>query len=555
MNDRSSDRATRPRSAIGRWSALRRAGVTDVVLAPGSRIGRARARASSGRLRRAAPTACAHRRANGGLPRARPREGRAPSGCCRHHVGHRCRQPSSGRPRGDACRCAADRTVGRPPRGATRHRREPDHGSAADLRCEGHRREPRSDVRRRRRSWRTRRVRRPVRPEVRRRSTCSSPSRWRLSRCRVPLLAGSAGWRRGSSAEASLGSRRRATGGAVSPRVVFGPSSSPATTRVRPPGCWRRRGLAPVGRADLGRSERPERASGRIDCCWRAISARGSNGWSSPATRTLSRPVTQLISRLGRRGALGAVFVWCVPLTQAASRGISTSMPDVVEVPIRRTGSTSGGQRTRDCPPRSTRSPTTGRSCRFGSARSRGRGRAARRCWWSGRRSRRAILTSWPPRTNQAVDGSIVGNRGLAGIDGTISTAIGAALARHSSRSFAYMGDLTFLHDANALVIGPDEPRPDLTIVVLNDRGGAIFATLEQGAPGLASAFERVFGTPHDVSIESLCAATGDGVRTRCRRRRSAAALGRGRRGIRVIEAPTTRNGRRDLDARLRALA
>ncbi|HSS67594.1 MAG TPA: 2-succinyl-5-enolpyruvyl-6-hydroxy-3-cyclohexene-1-carboxylic-acid synthase [Nocardioidaceae bacterium] len=148
----------------------------------------------------------------------------------------------------------------------------------------------------------------------------------------------------------------------------------------------------------------------------------------------------------------------------------------------------------------------------------------------------------------------IVGNRGLAGIDGTVSTAIGSALARRSSRSLAYMGDLTFLHDANALVIGPDEPRPDLTIVVLNDRGGAIFATLEQGARELASAYERVFGTPHDVSIESLCAATGtvyervaDGVDL-------AAALEREPRGIRVIEAPTTRDGRRDLDARLRAL-
>jgi 2-succinyl-5-enolpyruvyl-6-hydroxy-3-cyclohexene-1-carboxylate synthase len=148
----------------------------------------------------------------------------------------------------------------------------------------------------------------------------------------------------------------------------------------------------------------------------------------------------------------------------------------------------------------------------------------------------------------------IVGNRGLAGIDGTISTAIGTALARHSSRSLAYMGDLTFLHDANALVIGPDEPRPDLTIVVLNDRGGAIFATLEQGARGLASAYERVFGTPHDVSIEALCAATGTAYERAADGLDLAAALEREPRGIRVIEAPTTRDGRRDLDARLRAL-
>ena len=47
------------------------------------------------------------------------------------------------------------------------------------------------------------------------------------------------------------------------------------------------------------------------------------------------------------------------------------------------------------------------------------------------------------------------------------------------------MGDVTFLHDANGLVIGPDEPRPDLTIVVVNDDGGSIFATLEQGDAGV----------------------------------------------------------------------
>ena len=44
------------------------------------------------------------------------------------------------------------------------------------------------------------------------------------------------------------------------------------------------------------------------------------------------------------------------------------------------------------------------------------------------------------------------------------------------------MGDLTFLHDTTGLLIGPGEPRPDLTIVVLNDCGGGIFGLLEQGA-------------------------------------------------------------------------
>ena len=103
----------------------------------------------------------------------------------------------------------------------------------------------------------------------------------------------------------------------------------------------------------------------------------------------------------------------------------------------------------------------------------------------------------------------VIGNRGLAGIDGCVSTAVGAALGRpRSSRAFALLGDVTFLHDANGLVLGPDEPRPDLMIVVVNDDGGSIFALLEQGDPSYAGSYERIFGTPHHVDLASLCAAT-----------------------------------------------
>ena len=61
---------------------------------------------------------------------------------------------------------------------------------------------------------------------------------------------------------------------------------------------------------------------------------------------------------------------------------------------------------------------------------------------------------------------------------------------------------------ATGLVIGPDEPRPDLTIVVVNDDGGSIFAMLEQGDPAYADRYDRLFGTPHHVDLASLCAAT-----------------------------------------------
>ncbi len=109
----------------------------------------------------------------------------------------------------------------------------------------------------------------------------------------------------------------------------------------------------------------------------------------------------------------------------------------------------------------------------------------------------------------------LVANRGVAGIDGTVSTAIGVALAGANSTSageaptVALMGDLTFLHDITGLVIGPHEPRPDLVIVVSNNGGGGIFHTLEPGDPMHARAFERVFGTPHDVQLAGFVQAAG----------------------------------------------
>jgi 2-succinyl-5-enolpyruvyl-6-hydroxy-3-cyclohexene-1-carboxylate synthase len=149
----------------------------------------------------------------------------------------------------------------------------------------------------------------------------------------------------------------------------------------------------------------------------------------------------------------------------------------------------------------------------------------------------------------------VVANRGLAGIDGVVSTAVGAALGRpHSSRTLALVGDITFLHDANGLVLGPEEPRPDLTIVVVNDDGGSIFATLEQGAEEYADRFERLFGTPHGVSLEALCAATRTPHLEVGSLPELEAALASPNGGIEVIEAVVRRGDRRALDARIRAL-
>ena len=150
----------------------------------------------------------------------------------------------------------------------------------------------------------------------------------------------------------------------------------------------------------------------------------------------------------------------------------------------------------------------------------------------------------------------VLANRGLAGIDGTVSTAIGAALGRpHSTRATAYLGDVTFLHDATALVLAPHEARPDLTIVVANDDGGSIFATLEQGAPEYAGSYERLFGTPHGVDLASLCAATGTPHWRVTERAELEHALSAPNGGIEVIEAVVRRDNRRALDEQIRSLA
>ncbi|MFT4263626.1 MAG: 2-succinyl-5-enolpyruvyl-6-hydroxy-3-cyclohexene-1-carboxylic-acid synthase [Nocardioides sp.] len=149
----------------------------------------------------------------------------------------------------------------------------------------------------------------------------------------------------------------------------------------------------------------------------------------------------------------------------------------------------------------------------------------------------------------------IIANRGLSGIDGVVSTAVGAAIARAHGPTIALLGDLTFLHDANGLVIGPGEPRPEqLTLVVVNDDGGSIFASLEQGATAYADRFERLFATPHHVSIEQLCAATRTPYLRAESRVELEHALASAGGGIEVIEAVVDRAGRRVLDARIRDL-
>lgn len=158
----------------------------------------------------------------------------------------------------------------------------------------------------------------------------------------------------------------------------------------------------------------------------------------------------------------------------------------------------------------------------------------------------------------------VLSNRGVAGIDGTVSTAVGAAMAADRRgpdprtgagiRTIALMGDLTFLHDASGLLIGSGEPRPrDLTVVVANDDGGGIFELLEQGDPQYAGVFERVFGTPHGMDLSALCAAYRVAHRALDPDQLSVALGEPNTSGIRVLEVATERSGLRELHASVRA--
>lgn len=106
-------------------------------------------------------------------------------------------------------------------------------------------------------------------------------------------------------------------------------------------------------------------------------------------------------------------------------------------------------------------------------------------------------------------------NRGQAGIDGTIATAVGIAVGAGyggeatvpaSERVTAVMGDLTACHDASSLALAA-ATRAHLDIIVADDRGGGIFATLEHGRATTPEAYDRWFGVAQEVDYEALTAA------------------------------------------------
>jgi len=146
----------------------------------------------------------------------------------------------------------------------------------------------------------------------------------------------------------------------------------------------------------------------------------------------------------------------------------------------------------------------------------------------------------------------VMASRGASGIDGLISSAMGAALAHAAAGggpAFALLGDLAFLHDAPGLVLGPDEARPDLCLVVVNNDGGGIFSTLEQAA--FEAPFERVFGTPHGAGLDHYARAAGLPHLLLERAADLPGALLAAPGGLRIIEARTDRAGQAALRAGL----
>lgn len=156
------------------------------------------------------------------------------------------------------------------------------------------------------------------------------------------------------------------------------------------------------------------------------------------------------------------------------------------------------------------------------------------------------------PRPRPDLD--VVTSRGLAGIDGLVSTAAGLALADPQTPTVALLGDLSFLHDSGGLVVGPDEPTPDLTVVVVDDDGGSIFTTLEHGDEALAAPFDRIFATPTRSDVAAVARAHGAAVSDVSSAAELAAAVSAAPAGLRVVRVPVDLHGRRAADRRRRDL-
>jgi 2-succinyl-5-enolpyruvyl-6-hydroxy-3-cyclohexene-1-carboxylate synthase len=180
---------------------------------------------------------------------------------------------------------------------------------------------------------------------------------------------------------------------------------------------------------------------------------------------------------------------------------------------------------------------------------------------WAGSSMPVRDLDGWLPATERAI--TVRSNRGANGIDGVVSTMLGSSAASDGPVALV-VGDLSFLHDLNALVAARLHDL-SATIVLINNDGGGIFSFLPQAQPdaalqrsGLPDHFEELFGTPHGIDVALIVAALG-GEHRLVTHPSLASAIGDsiGRPGVRVLELRTNRSRNvelhREVEARVQA--
>lgn len=137
----------------------------------------------------------------------------------------------------------------------------------------------------------------------------------------------------------------------------------------------------------------------------------------------------------------------------------------------------------------------------------------------------------------------VFANRGANGIDGIVSSALGAAAASRRSDAgplVLAIGDIAFYHDMNGLLAAKLHSL-DATIVVINNDGGGIFSFLPQAAS--TKHFEMLFGTPHGLDFSSAATLYGAkySLAADMEALRSEVAAGVRGEGLHIIEVRTER--------------
>ena len=179
---------------------------------------------------------------------------------------------------------------------------------------------------------------------------------------------------------------------------------------------------------------------------------------------------------------------------------------------------------------------------------------------WAGNSMPVRDLDGWLPSTDRAI--TVRSNRGANGIDGVVSAALGSTAAAADAGGgpvALVVGDLSFLHDVNALVAARLHGL-SATIVLIDNDGGGIFSFLPQASANLPEAglpehYEELFGTPHGIDVGPIVTALGGE-----HRRVDAATLGPeiaasvGRPGVQVLELRTDRARNVELHAQVATL-